>query len=170
MTHACGCRQWVRLNAFGYVTGGFVETSVNRILKHGYAVLSLVFGFVCPLAAATWGQKGLCFMKKKSITKQSIDWTLLDTGFYSRLPGQYHSESVKEDRYTATRIQVGCSWLLTPAIWRFVTETGMRTLFTRLADVQIPNLFERNGVSSLRLEHTRRISAPMRQLRLSGVA
>ncbi|CAN0258076.1 unnamed protein product, partial [Scytosiphon promiscuus] len=42
----------------------------------------------------------------------------------------------------------------------------MRNLFNRLANVLMPNPFERNGVSSLLLEHTQRISESMRRLRL----
>ena len=49
--------------------------------------------------------------------------------------------------------------------WRFVTEADMNMLFTRLADVLMPNPFERNGVSGLLLEHSNRVSECMRKLR-----
>ncbi|CAM9564566.1 unnamed protein product, partial [Pylaiella littoralis] len=42
----------------------------------------------------------------------------------------------------------------------------MRHLFSRLTDVLMPNPFERNGVSSLLLQHTQRVSESMRKLRL----
>lgn len=54
----------------------------------------------------------------------------------------------------------------TQFFWRFVTEADLHTLFTRLTDVLMPNPFERNGVSSLLLEHTQRIAASLRKLRL----
>lgn len=50
--------------------------------------------------------------------------------------------------------------------WRFVSEADLRALFNRLADVLMPNPFERNGVSSLLLEHTQRISVSLRKRRL----
>ncbi|CAN0447110.1 unnamed protein product, partial [Pylaiella littoralis] len=54
----------------------------------------------------------------------------------------------------------------TQFFWRFVTEADMRHLFSRLTDVLMPNPFERNGVSSLLLQHTQRVSESMRKLRL----
>ena len=54
----------------------------------------------------------------------------------------------------------------TQYFWRFMTESDLRILFNHLADVLMPNPFERSGVSSLLLEHTQRISTSLRRLRL----